>query len=88
MTPPTVVNIRHQPCDLYIGRPSKLGNPFRVGDHGRAAAVEKYREYLLGRPDLLEIVKTLGGKRLGCYCAPLPCHGDVIVQVWRFLHPK
>ncbi len=30
-------------------------------------------------------VASLGGKVLGCWCAPLPCHGDVIAQVWRKL---
>ena len=25
----------------------------------------------------------LGGKRLGCWCAPLSCHGDVLVKLWK-----
>lgn len=84
--PPVVVNRWRQPFDVYIGRPAILGNPFRVRDHGREGAVAKYRQYLLERPDLLEIVRGLGGKRLGCYCKPKPCHGDVIVEVWKQLH--
>jgi hypothetical protein len=26
-------------------------------------------------------VKSLKDKVLGCYCAPLPCHGDVLVKL-------
>ena len=25
----------------------------------------------------------LEGMRLGCWCAPLPCHGDVLVKLLR-----
>jgi hypothetical protein len=35
------------------------------------------------RPDL----EPLRGKRLACWCAPLPCHGDVIVE-WLESHPR
>lgn len=35
------------------------------------------------RPDL----EPLRGKRLACWCHPLPCHGDVIVE-WLDSHPR
>lgn len=80
-----VVNIKHEPCDIYIGRPSFWGNPFEIGEHGtREEVIQKYREYfykmIKGDPDFRKAVESLRGKALGCYCKPLPCHGDVIVE--------
>jgi hypothetical protein len=84
----TVVNVRKEPCDVYIGRAmprwtaSPFGNPFRVtGDLSRVAAIAQYREWLLQQPDLLEQLEELRGKRLGCWCKPLACHGDVLVEL-------
>ena len=28
----------------------------------------------------------LSGKRLGCFCAPLPCHGDVLAEIANSEH--
>lgn len=77
-----VVHVR-DPHDVYIGRPSKWGNPFRIGSDGnRAEVIEKYREWLLDNPDVIESAKvSLKGKRLGCYCAPKACHGDVLAEL-------
>jgi hypothetical protein len=37
---------------------------------------------LRDRPELIERARReLKGKRLGCYCAPKPCHGDVLARV-------
>ncbi|SFB51093.1 protein of unknown function [Amycolatopsis marina] len=62
---------------------SDFANPFvREGKTDRAAMVRHYREYLEGRPDLLERVRSgeLNGRALGCWCAPDPCHGDVLLE--------
>ncbi len=77
---------------VYVGRAmhrggwqlaaSALANPFRVGRDGdRDETIAKYRGYLLGRPDLLALLPELRGRRLGCWCAPLSCHADVIAEV-------
>jgi len=77
-----VVNPRDEPCDVRICRPSKWGNPFRIGRDGtREEVIAKYRDYILARPDLLAALPALRGKCLGCYCKPLPCHGDVLVEL-------
>lgn len=72
-------------CDdgVYIGRPSKFGNPFVVGQHGtREEVVAKYERFLMSRPDLIEAAKAeLRGKNLVCWCAPLACHGDVLMRI-------
>lgn len=62
-----------------------FGNPFRVGaDLTREQAVSRYREYFQRRietdPIFREQILALKGKRLGCFCKPLECHGDVIIE--------
>jgi Domain of unknown function (DUF4326) len=79
---PRVVHCRREPYDVYIGRPSKWGNPHRVGTLPRSQAIAAYREWLMRRPDLVADAKAeLRGKVLGCWCAPQPCHGDVLMEV-------
>ena len=87
--PTTVVNSRKAPYDVYIGRPSKWGNPFshlpntlaefRVSS--REEAVGKYEEWLRTQPDLMASLPELRGKRLGCWCKPKACHGDVLARL-------
>jgi len=78
----TIVNLKTDTYDIYIGRPSPWGNPFVIGKDGtREEVIDKYRQYLQSRPDLLEQLPTLRGNRLGCYCKPLPCHGDALVEL-------
>lgn len=83
-----VVNVRLEPCDIYIGRPMRgrpgtgWGNPFRIGRDGtREDVIARYREWIQTRPDLRARLEELRGKRLGCWCAPFACHGDVLVEL-------
>lgn len=76
-----VVNINSEKYDVYIGRPSKWGNPFSAEEYGRTEAIKKYKEYILNTPELLYSLHELDGKILGCYCKPLSCHGDVLVEL-------
>lgn len=77
---------------VYVGRAmhrggwhlaaSPLANPFRPGRDGtREEVVAAFREYILGRPDLLTRLPDLRGRRLGCWCVPLPCHAQVIAEL-------
>jgi hypothetical protein len=77
---------------VYVGRAmhrggwhlaaSPLANPFRLGRDGtREEIVAAYREYILGRPDLLARLPDLRGRRLGCWCVPLACHAQVIAEL-------
>lgn len=68
---------------VYIGRPSPWGNPFTIGKDGtREEVISKYREWLSKQPDLITKMKSqLKGKSLVCFCSPLACHGDVILEV-------
>jgi hypothetical protein len=50
-------------------------------DGTRAEVIAKFEEWLMEQPELLAKVVELKGKRLGCWCAPLPCHGDVLARL-------
>lgn len=78
----TVVHCRRQPYDVYIGRPSKWGNPFAIGRDGtREQVIAKYEEWIRSQPHLMSALPELKGKVLGCWCAPQACHGDVLVRL-------
>ena len=68
---------------IYIGRPSKWGNPFSIGKDGnRDEVIKKYENWIQLQPILLQEIKNeLRGKDLICFCHPLKCHGDVIIKL-------
>jgi hypothetical protein len=73
----TVVHCKREPYDVLIDRTTRWGNPYRLGRDGpRAVVIKKHRELLSTRTDLLADLHELQGKRLGCWCAPMDCHGD------------
>ena len=84
-----VVNLRFESYDVYIGRPSIFGNPFYIGRDGtRTEVLAKYRRWLAKADSpqaqrIIEAIKSgqLDNKRLGCFCSPLPCHGDVLLDL-------
>lgn len=79
--------------DIFIGRPSILGNPFPISkDCNRIESLAKYRVYLknqivnrtavykeLRRIQILEEKNPDKLIRLLCFCKPLPCHGDILL---------
>ena len=74
-----VVHCKKEKYDIYIGRPSIWGNPFKISDGiARLDSIDLYRHWLLKKPNLLAKLPDLRGKVLGCYCSPLACHGDVL----------
>lgn len=78
----TVVNFKTDDYDEFVARPSKWGNPFIIGRHGsRLEVIEKYRVWVLGQPGLLAALPELHGRRLGCYCAPALCHGNILAYL-------
>jgi hypothetical protein len=85
---------------VYVGRPSKWGNPFKVSDpllpHGlsksekRDMVIQEYRKLILREcspvfgftaPTVEDVRKELKGKDLVCWCSPLPCHADVLLEL-------
>lgn len=82
----TVVNIKKgEWYDVYIGRPGKWGNPFILNKYARnrTQTVERFRKWITegDGQHLLADLDELRGKRLGCYCAPRKCHGDVLAEL-------
>lgn len=89
-----VANKRYTNQGEYIGRPAPLGNPFPIGPGAsRDDVLKKYDEWLnvmLQDPDssqsrhigyLMAKARREGHLTLLCWCAPLPCHGDIIRDV-------
>ena len=73
---------RSSATQLYIGRPSKWGNPFVMGrDGSRTEVIAKYRAWIVAQPTLMNALDELRGRDLVCWCAPLACHGDVLVEL-------
>jgi hypothetical protein len=84
------------PGAKYVGRPSRWGNPFKVGVDGTAEeCVWKYakmlfpyvhggtlEEFLISEANMKAIQLDLRGKDLLCFCAPdRPCHADVLLSI-------
>jgi hypothetical protein len=92
----TVINIKNKTGavnEVYIGRPSALGNPIAIGKpcmicgqkHDRGGTLVCYRIYLADRlikdPEFRDLVISLKDKTLVCFCKPLACHGDILAEV-------
>mmetsp|Transcript_6506 Transcript_6506/g.8810 ORF Transcript_6506/g.8810 Transcript_6506/m.8810 type:complete len:153 (-) Transcript_6506:308-766(-) len=76
---------------IYIGRNmtfyvkaavgSKWANPYSVKKYGRSKCLEMYEKYIRENPKLLNEIKSLKGKVLGCWCSPEVCHGDILMML-------
>lgn len=73
---------------VYIGRPTKWGNPYPMPREAlRDEVCDKYELYMATR--LINGVVTqddfneLQGKDLQCFCAPKRCHGDTILLLYN-----
>jgi hypothetical protein len=76
------VGRRAAPDRVYVGRPSKWGNPFVIGRTERAARViAKYRAWIVRQPALMAALHELRGKHLVCWCAPERCHAEVLIKL-------
>jgi len=90
--PVKTVHCKREKYDIYIGRPSKWGNPYSYKSEGtlaeyvvqtREEAILAYREWITkgeGQHLMLDL-EELKGKTLGCWCSPKACHGDVLIEL-------
>jgi len=86
-----VVHCKKEKYDIYIGRPSKWGNPYshkegtlaKYKKETRSEAIEAYRDYILNGDGkhLINELDELDGKILGCWCKPKSCHGDILKEI-------
>lgn len=99
MSQTLVVNKELEPFDVYIGRGSAFGNPFSVhnGEYTLEDSLRLYEHYIFDKimtePVFKKKMKTLEGKKLGCFCKKsktgtpeyehdtTPCHGDILVKL-------
>lgn len=74
--------------DVYVGRPTKWGNPFQVNQHGtRDECVQQYATWIKSQPHLMYAAMVeLRGKRIACWCAPELCHAHVLAHVADYGH--
>ena len=89
---PRVWNLRRGKAGIpkgavYVGRPSPFGNPYAIDpkrprEEQEANVLGAFRDLLRADPALVErIRRDLVGKDLVCWCAPLPCHADILLRV-------
>lgn len=102
---PILVNVSDE-YDVYIGRgrcpktgkPGIWGNPYSTKENSIATykvktlkeAIDNYREYLINNEFLINELKNLEGKRIGCWCKQKHthigeyfCHGQIIIEEFR-----
>lgn len=92
---PKVYNRHHRDAPsgaVFVGRPTRWGNPFRIGDvdpwtgeeMGRGDAVAAYRRWIMAPQQAglrAAIRRELRGKSLVCFCAPRACHADTLLEI-------
>lgn len=68
---------------VYIGRPTKWGNEYRIGIHGnRKEVVARFiRKKKKDKKFISMVKKELRGKNLVCHCAPDLCHGEWLLKI-------
>ena len=80
---------RMPPNTVYVGRPSRWGNPYIIDDILTPyKALRMYKAYLNSSPSLQAHAQaTLQGKNLACWCEIGDlCHADVLLEIAnRFL---
>jgi hypothetical protein len=84
----TVVNKRtHKPTanDVYVGRPSAFGNPFRLTqERYRGECINAYTDWIMQPAQealRVRMKRELRDKTLVCWCAPRKCHADIIAWI-------
>lgn len=79
------------PSAVRVDRTTQYGNPFVIGAAGsRDEVIAKYRTLLWERMQheqgfAEQMLHDLDGRDLACWCAPEPCHADVIIRAIAWL---
>ena len=88
-----VVQKSQKRYDVYIGRPSRWGNPFSSKEgtlaefkvQTREESIQKHQDWVLSQPQMIEDIKReLRGKVLGCFCSPKRCHGHTLAWIANY----
>lgn len=97
-----VVHVKSHAFTHYIGRgwmprapagkvqpiQAGLGNPFVIRPAvSREICIAEYETWARSQAGIMKRIEALPADAvLGCWCHPLPCHGDVIIKIWKELH--
>lgn len=69
---------------VYVGRPTKWGNPFKIdAKTARKQSIAQFEKYLANMQprNREELLAPIRGKDLGCWCPlDVPCHADVLLK--------
>ena len=86
--------VKHGGWDLEA---SKWANPFKLmrknsdgpeeANMTRSESLKRYRQHVLDSPELMASLHELKGKRLGCWCHPDKCHGDILIELLEEKYP-
>lgn len=69
---------------VYVGAPaSKWANPYSVKQYGRVGCLERYEAYVRTGPLWCALEELAAYAELGCWCAPEPCHGHVLLKLYE-----
>lgn len=70
---------------IVVARPTKWGNPYKLGKLTRAEAVARYRKDLLAgklKISVEDVRRELKGHNLACWCTlDGPCHADFLIEI-------
>lgn len=68
---------------VYVGRPTKWGNPFKYASTFRKwLDGEIFFQWAARRKVILSDLEELRGKDLACWCAlDQPCHADILLKM-------
>ncbi len=74
---------RLPPGTIYVGRPTRWGNPYKLTEYSREEALSRYTDWL---QDMISVDPTfldpLVGKNLACWCKLTEkCHADILLRV-------
>lgn len=96
MKVPTLANLKavqHLPpgYHVYIGMGTPYGNRFanKIPRNQAVAEFERTWREALARPEYgssryaTNLLENLSGAVLLCHCAPKPCHGDVLIKLFK-----
>lgn len=95
-----VVNINFDECTHYIGRSSVRHNPLSnryshkpskvpgtILVKNREEALTRFEQEARSSPEIRRLIAELPEDAvLGCFCKPLDCHGDIIMEIWKEMH--
>jgi hypothetical protein len=73
---------------IYVGRPTRWGNPYRVEELGRSEAMRRFRKLFSdaargAKPEYpISDLTELRGKDLACWCrVGEECHADILLEL-------